>query len=382
MSAAATEGEAFVARSALLKEMFSWRAVSGASVVAVATTITLLILGSGIGLALTPRQGIQPSYLTLGAIFFLCSEAFGLAVGGHVVGRLIGPALETANEENFRAGAHGLAVWALSIVITLLLVAATGSVAGKATVDLGVLFGSIRDGVGTDADQTSYLVDVLFRPDAHANAAHASLDFAQFAQVTNGTASDAAQSGTPDQNEVTNAPTPLQGSTSPTQGNGEQQGGESNFPSNTDQQSPTEQSRPRAPQTSPGDLAPTRLQANPPDPAQLAADKAEVGRILNVASQPSGSLAVDDRDRIAQLVAQDANISYETATGRANDALGRMERLHSSIAQKTRAAATFISLWLAASLIFGALVSVIAAVSARWEDDMQAMFLFRQLLKR
>lgn len=39
------------------------------------------------------------------------------------------------------------------------------------------------------------------------------------------------------------------------------------------------------------------------------------------------------------------------------------------VAKSARKVASFISIWTALALLFGAVVSVAAAISARWEDD-------------
>lgn len=107
---------------------FQWSAVIAGAAVASATVFFLIMLGVGFGLTLMPRNG-GGTFLTLGAIYVLAAQAFGFAAGGHVAGRLIGPALETRREEEWRAGLHGLVVWAITVVaglVVLALVAAGG----------------------------------------------------------------------------------------------------------------------------------------------------------------------------------------------------------------------------------------------------------------
>ena len=107
---------------------FQWGAVIAGAAVASATAFFLIVLGAGFGLTLMPRDG-GATFLTLGAIYVLAAQAFGFAAGGHVAGRLIGPALETRREEEWRAGLHGLVMWAITVVAGLVvfaLVAAGG----------------------------------------------------------------------------------------------------------------------------------------------------------------------------------------------------------------------------------------------------------------
>jgi len=359
---------------------FSWSATCAASIVSVGTTLALLLLGAGIGLGLLPEQGgapqVAPGYFTLGAIYFLAAQAFGMAVGGHAEGRMIGPQIETANEENFRAGVHGLAVWALTVLITLVVVTLTGSLAEKSAMRLGMLYGAATDAPKDRTEiATEYFVDALFRPqDAYGR--HTSLDGVQFAQANTQQGTDAAP--TPLQN-----PGAVDNSSPQTPSDTEVQGGQSNPPA-TAEQTQTLGNEPgsRVVRHLPGDLAPPTPQSVAPNPLQLAADKAEVTRMLDAAVTRGEFLSVDERDRIAQLVAQDANISYEAATSRVNATQGKLRDARAMALGTARRLASFAALWLAASFIFGAVVSVVAAISARWEDDMQTMFAFVRTRKQ
>jgi hypothetical protein len=351
---------------------FSWSATIASAVIAVVVTLVLLLLGSGLGLALAPdtHVGQNAASITLGAVYFLAAQAFGMAVGGHAVGRMIGPQIETANEENFRAAAHGLAVWALTVLITLALLVATGSIADKSAIRLSSLYGGSTATQGS-AISTEYLVDLLFRPQGQ-NFPHASLDGVQFAQANTQPATDAAPASP-------QSP-PANGQQEPPLSSGDEvPGGQSTLP-----MTPPDQSQPFGNETAPsrgarhvpGDLAPAMPPANAPSPAQLAADKAEAMHVLEAASVDGAVVSPDDRDRIAELVAQDANMSYEAATARANDILAKLHDARAASLSAAKRVTGFSALWLAASFIFGAIVSVVAAVSARWEDDMQTMFTF------
>ncbi|MBV9331123.1 MAG: hypothetical protein JOZ55_06185 [Alphaproteobacteria bacterium] len=353
------------------QQRFSWGATAAAAVIGVSVTAVLLLLGFGVGLSLLPRAGGQPHVSTgifsLGAIYVFAAIAFGMAAAGHVVGRLIGPEVETAKEENFRAGAHGLAAWALANLIALVFIVLSGMAAEHA-IQSGPASGAQGPAPSRPGqDMEGYLVDQLFRPQANSQQPgqqfqeHSALDGIQFAQAdTEGTDASPPQGQNPDANE-SDQQTTVSG----------RQGGQSSTPATSSQDHAN--ARPVI-RTAPGDLAPQPPPSTPPNPGMIAADKAEVGRILEVAFLHGGALSVDDRDRIAQIVAQDANISYEAATARTNDLESRMDKERKSALEKARKAASFASIWLAAALIFGALVAVLAAISARWEDDMQSMF--------
>jgi hypothetical protein len=234
---------------------FSWGIAIAGAVAATATTFFLLTLGSGVGLALASPAHAKSAgtFLTLGAIYFLASQAFGFAVGGYLVGRLIGPEAENSAEEEFRAAAHGFVMWALAVVAGLLLLGTAAAMTGSAAMT-----------APNAANSSNYWVDVMFRP----------------------------------------AP-------------------------NTD---------------------------------QVASDKEEADHILAL----NGAATNDaDTTRLARLVSQDAGISMSAAMMRVADAETQMRHA----ADEARKAAGIVALWTAFALLFGAIVAVAAAISARWMDD-------------
>jgi hypothetical protein len=237
---------------------FSWGVAIAGAVAATATTFFLLTLGSGVGLALVSPAHAKSAgaFLTLGAIYFLASQAFGFAVGGYLVGRLIGPEAENSAEEEFRAAAHGFVMWALAVVAGLLILGTAVTMTGSAVAGA---MAAPNTGNGSN-----YWVDVMFRP----------------------------------------AP-------------------------NTD---------------------------------QVAADKEEADRIL-----AANGAATNDADttRLARLVSQDAGVSMSAAMMRVADAETQMRKA----ADDARKAAGMVALWTAFALLFGAIVAVASAISARWMDD-------------
>jgi len=239
---------------------FRWGVAIAGAIAATATTLFLLTLGAGVGLALVkaPHATTATAFFTLGAIYFLASQAFGFAVGGYLVGRLIGPEVENTEEEEFRAGAHGFVMWALAVVAGLLLIAAASGAAGSA----------IGNAIATRADNSAnsgYWVDAMFGPG--------------------------------------------------------------------------------------------------PNTPQTLADKAEASRIL--AMNIPGQVSDQDTERLARLVSMDDDISMPAAVSRVSDAEARMGHA----ADDARKAAAIAALWTAFSLLFGAVVAVAAAITARWADD-------------
>ena len=139
---------------------FRWGVVIAGAFAATATTFFLLTLGAGVGLALVPiaHSSHATSSLHMGAVYFVASQAFGFAVGGYLVGRMIGPEVENTEEEEFRAGAHGFVMWALSVVAGLLMIAAASGLTDSS------IAGALATRPANQAADTRYWVDVMFGP--------------------------------------------------------------------------------------------------------------------------------------------------------------------------------------------------------------------------
>src|ERR1051325_8808887 len=145
---------------------FSWSSALAGAVVAAGVVFLLLSLGTGVGLSLIPTHQVSSSgFLTLGAIYFFASLAMGFAAGGHIAGRLIGPAAETDKEEEFRAGAHGIVVWALAALVLVGLAALTGGMAaGSAAANGALAWAGGSPALTLTPAEEAYWTDMLFRP--------------------------------------------------------------------------------------------------------------------------------------------------------------------------------------------------------------------------
>jgi len=356
---------------------FSWSAAFAGAFLATAVTFFLLALGTGFGLALTtPESATSPTFLTFGAIYFFVSQCFGFAAGGHLAGRLIGPMPETAAEENFRSVAHGLVVWALTVVAVALLFVTGGlAVAGKPLAAASGRFESAESAVLTP-EYVGYWVDLLFRPGP--GPSQASLDWTQYAQADTGNATDAqpnpdqppppnpAATPSPDLPETTPPPAAAPRELTPS--------GTAPPPTSLQPSGPppstTLQSSGTSSHPGPSDtiITPPPAPAFTP-PASLVADKAETSKIIVVGMAKGARLVQYDKDRIAALLVQDANIGAPEAQRRVDNAETRIHDEQIQSAEAARKTARFASLWIAASLLFGALAAAFAAVSARWEGD-------------
>jgi len=97
----------------------------------------------------------------------------------------------------------------------------------------------------------------------------------------------------------------------------------------------------------------------------LTQDKQEAGRILAADLHPGAPAHAENRDALIRLTAMDAGGSYSETAARVDFVEGQM-RHELDMARKGAAIA---ALWTAFALLFGAVLSVAAAISARWEDD-------------
>jgi hypothetical protein len=277
-------------------------AVAG-GIAAAAVTFVVLTLGAGFGLLLvrhaaTPAQA--PAFLTGGGIYFLVAQAFGFAVGGHIVGRVLGPAIESRTQEDVRAAAHGLVAWAVTILSTLVIVAVAGLALSGAGVAAAALYGASQP-TPASAGPTAYVVDRLFRPERDTGLA-------------NNTSEPAADD---------NAPPP-----------GQQI---------------------------------QRANQSGPDAYQRARSEAE--RILQASVMRGRQLDGEDRSRLVMLVSQQAAIPPAAAAGRIDSVQsGTTTKIRNS-AETARKLASYASLWVAFSFLFGALVAMASAIAARIEDD-------------
>lgn len=260
---------------------FSWGLAFAGGVVAVAVTLFLLLLGSGIGLLLVnPVKHTGPSapaFLTGGAIYFFAAQAFGFAVGGHLAGRLLGPQIESRIQEEFRAAAHGLVAWAIAILGAATLVTLAGAAALGGGMSAAPLYGANASGIASTSP--AYVADRLFWPNA----------------------------STPD-------------------------------------------SGPRA----------------------------EAIHILQAGVLRGEQLSAAEHDRLASLVAQEAHVPAARAAQRVD----AMEAEARQTADAARHVASYASLWIALSLLFGAIVAVVAAITARIEDDRDAWHPFALVRNR
>lgn len=151
----------------------SWGAVIAGAFVTAAIGLLLMTLGAGMGISsisIWPSaRGPMARVATGAVIWIILVQLLAGALGGYVAGRLRTKwtAVHT-HEVYFRDTAHGLLVWAVSVVVTT---AFLGTFATSIARDLA---GRSPDGMAEPAD---YYTDTLFRS-AHPGATAASSDLA------------------------------------------------------------------------------------------------------------------------------------------------------------------------------------------------------------
>ena len=158
----------------------SWSAIWAGAIAAAATSLLLVILGTGLGFAsLSPWRGDGPSATTfsvLTAIWLIVVQWIASGLGGYLAGRTRTKwAGIHTDEVAFRDTMHGLATWALATLIASIIVAyaAVGTVSGAAKAVSSAASGVAQAGVAAAAasGQSSageYEIDSLFRSSGNA----------------------------------------------------------------------------------------------------------------------------------------------------------------------------------------------------------------------
>jgi hypothetical protein len=155
----------------------SWAAVIAGAFVGAALSLSLLALGTGLGLsAVSPWSNVGASSSMVGKaaiVWLITMEIISSAMGGYLAGRLRTKwASVHTDEVYFRDTAHGFLVWAVGLVVTAsFLLSAASSMVGGAGQQRGEPAVSMPSHAGTsgvqnsngNSDSSDYYVDSLFR---------------------------------------------------------------------------------------------------------------------------------------------------------------------------------------------------------------------------
>lgn len=154
----------------------SWGAVLGGAAVAAALSVTMLALGTGLGLSsVSPWANAGASATSIGIaaiVWMLLMHAIASGLGGYLAGRLRTKWVDVHTDEvYFRDTAHGFLAWAVGIVVgAAFLASAAASLLGS-TVETAVPAVSnvagdamrSASGNGNGGDRNAYFVDTLLR---------------------------------------------------------------------------------------------------------------------------------------------------------------------------------------------------------------------------
>ncbi|ADP15272.1 putative membrane protein 22 [Achromobacter xylosoxidans A8] len=158
----------------------SWAAVIAGAVIAAALSLALFAGGTGLGfLSVSPWSGEGVSAPAIGIgliIWMLATQIVAYGIGGYVAGRLRTKWVDVHSDEvYFRDTAHGFLVWALSAVVSAVLLGASIATLASGVAKAGA---SVAAGAGTAATAAAaagggdgmaqvrgYFSDALLRPE-------------------------------------------------------------------------------------------------------------------------------------------------------------------------------------------------------------------------
>jgi hypothetical protein len=304
----------------------SWGAIIAGALAAAALSFVLLSIGAAFGLSVTsPWQftgreaGEAAAAAGIGtAIFLVIVHALASGIGGYLAGRLRSKIIGVRGDETyFRDTAHGLVVWAVSALVTIVMIASLAFGAARGGLALGAAAGEAAGGAmaaaaeattgeaGTGQDSIDYFVDWLFRPSAAPQGAAA-----QAPQGQTTTGQSTAQPTSPETGTMMAMPGPAEGN------------------------------------------------------ARIERD--EVARIVRMSLD--GQLSAEDRAYIAQLVARETGMSEAEAQQRVSQVIDRAKAAQVEAKQTARQAADvarragmYTSLWAAVTMLAGAFCASLAA---------------------
>lgn len=153
-----------------------WGPIIAGALGAAAISFVLLAFGSALGLSAVspyPYRGLSAStFMIVAALYLAMVQVCSYAAGGYLAGRMRAPWLEGVEaERHFRDGAHGFAVWAISLLFSACLLASgAGGVLKAATDATTAVAAGASAGAANGAanrlslDPADYATDFLLRP--------------------------------------------------------------------------------------------------------------------------------------------------------------------------------------------------------------------------
>jgi hypothetical protein len=148
----------------------SWAAIFAGAFVAAASSLVLVSLGSGFGLASIspwPNSGASVTTFTaMTAVWLIVVQWFASGLGGYLAGRLRTKWAGThTHEVFFRDTAHGFITWAVAtiLVVGFLASAASSALSGGIRAGATVAAGASQGTTTAAAQIAPYDIDMLFR---------------------------------------------------------------------------------------------------------------------------------------------------------------------------------------------------------------------------
>lgn len=161
------------------KSAVSWAAVFAGAVAGVATSLILLAVGAGMGLAsVSPWANVGASLTTftvMTAIWLIFMQWVASGLGGYITGRLRTRWAGThPHEVFFRDTAHGFLTWSVATLIAVVFIASSAFMTVKGAASAANNAGQQTDQAHlTPTDAFAYDVDRLFRSTRPDNASMA-----------------------------------------------------------------------------------------------------------------------------------------------------------------------------------------------------------------
>ncbi|HEX3413962.1 MAG TPA: hypothetical protein VHT00_19820 [Stellaceae bacterium] len=143
-----------------------WTPVIAGALVASAISLVLIAFGSAVGLSILSSSSptwrdASPALAVLSGLFLLLTAIASFGLGGYVAGRLRERWHQSAHDDvvEFRDGTHGVVAWALAVVITGLVAAASAAAIASRGVQPAT-----SPTATTGEPLIAYELDRLFRP--------------------------------------------------------------------------------------------------------------------------------------------------------------------------------------------------------------------------
>ena len=154
-----------------VKSTACWSAITAGAFVAIAVSLVLFALGSGLGFAsISPWDGqglSMTSFAVTTAIWLVVMQWLSSAAGGYIAGRLRTRWMGThPHEVFFRDTAHGFVTWAVATVVvaTVLASSVLSALSGGAHAATTVATSAAQGAAGTATPSYVYGLDRLLRP--------------------------------------------------------------------------------------------------------------------------------------------------------------------------------------------------------------------------